>query len=81
MFSGNFVGQKPYLLGAACTACSSGTAWCDDGLCNSMYSFISSFEESREQTPFAGSAHIVSSTPDGACENHNANRCFGISLN
>jgi len=33
--AGNYVGQKPFLKGAACSKCTSGTSWCNDkGLCN-----------------------------------------------
>ncbi|XP_033099085.1 cysteine-rich venom protein Mr30-like [Anneissia japonica] len=30
---GNYVGQRPYLLGPACSECSSGVGQCDNGLC------------------------------------------------
>jgi hypothetical protein len=30
---GNYIGQKPYKKGPACTECETGQFWCDDGLC------------------------------------------------
>ena len=32
--SGNYVGVHPFTKGAACTECSSGSGWCDNGFCN-----------------------------------------------
>lgn len=31
--TGNYVGQKPYKTGQACTTCATGQFWCDNGLC------------------------------------------------
>ena len=35
---GNFVGQKPFKKGPACSECGSGAGWCKDKLCNSQCS-------------------------------------------
>ena len=35
---GNFVGEKPFKKGAACSKCESGAGWCKDKLCNSQCS-------------------------------------------
>jgi len=35
--SGNWVGQKPYTKGLACSKCETGAGWCTDGLCNRTY--------------------------------------------
>jgi len=40
--AGNVVGKKPFLKGTACTKCSDGQGWCDNGLCNNQCSGPSS---------------------------------------
>lgn len=35
---GNWIGQIPYLTGPACTQCSSGQLYCNNGLCDGEWS-------------------------------------------
>ena len=38
LYSGNFIGQLPYVSGQQCSQCGRGQ-YCDRGLCSSMYIF------------------------------------------
>ncbi|ELU00910.1 hypothetical protein CAPTEDRAFT_221658 [Capitella teleta] len=60
--AGNWGGQKPYLQGEACSECSSGVGWCENGLCSDTCKKETSKCECRQKCHNCGTVILSNCT-------------------